>query len=445
MDSTVLCGTLSVFENRQTNSGRKIELKVVVIPAIYRDKSALPVFCFEGGPGVSATVGASFYADTVNYYRLRHDVVLIDSRGTGGSNPLHCRQLQYKEGLEQQFTEMYPIQAVKECYDSLSKLADLTQYTTSNMAMDAEEVRKWLGYDKINIFGLSFGGRLAQVYLKMFPNSVESCVLWSPAAINSRMPLDHARYADDGLNKLFDDCKNDPLCNSSFPAIREEFQTLMETGKRKPFDYKFEFEDGKEELIAIPWHSFHTKIRSMMYAPMSSRQIPYVVHQSFLGNWQPFISLYPKGGSYNDFIAEGLYLCVTCAEDVPFITKQEADSLTANTSMGDYRIQQQMNACGQWAKGNIPDNFMEPVSSAVPTLLISGYFDPVTPPSMAEEIARTLPNCFLVSIPAMSHTFDGLSNSYCFDKLVVDFLNQPNTKPNVECILQMLPEPYKTM
>lgn len=97
LDSTILCGTFSVFENRRTNSGRKININIVVIPAIHKNQSNLPIFCFDGGPGVAATSGASFYADSINYYRLEHDVVLIDVRGTGDSNPLHCRQLQFKK------------------------------------------------------------------------------------------------------------------------------------------------------------------------------------------------------------------------------------------------------------------------------------------------------------------------------------------------------------
>ena len=100
LDSTILCGTYSVFENRQTNTGRKIDLNIVVIRAIHKGLSNAPIFCLEGGPGVAATTGASFYADSINYYRLNHDVVLIDVRGTGNSNPLHCRQLQFKKGLK---------------------------------------------------------------------------------------------------------------------------------------------------------------------------------------------------------------------------------------------------------------------------------------------------------------------------------------------------------
>lgn len=444
LDSTILCGTFPVFENRRTNSGRKIDLNIVVIPAIHKSHSKLPIFCFDGGPGVAATSGASFYADSINYYRVEHDVVLIDVRGTGDSNPLDCRQLQFKKGLEQQFTEMYPIQDVKDCYDSLSKFADLSQYTTTNMAIDVEEIRKWLGYNRISLFGLSFGGRLAQVYMKMFPNSIESCVLWSPTTTSSRMPLYHAQYAEASLNKLFSDCKRDSLCNLSFPNIREEFRELMEKGKRKSFQYKWKSKNGETKEVTIPWYSFHTKIRSLMYTPFGLRQIPFIIHQSYLENWLPFISLFPNESSYDDFIAEGLYLCVTCTEDVPYITKQEADSLSIGTFMEDYRIQQQKNACSNWTTGIVPDNFFEPVTSDIPTLVLSGYFDPITPPSMAELIVKTLPNGYVITIPTMSHTFDGLSNPECFDKMVVDFFNKPDSRPNSECIEQMLPDKYKT-
>ncbi|HEY5823820.1 MAG TPA: alpha/beta hydrolase [Cyclobacteriaceae bacterium] len=444
LDSTILCGKYSVFENRQTNDGRKIDLNIVVIPAIHKKQPNAPIFFFDGGPGVAASAQASFFADSINYYRVKHDIVLIDVRGTGDSNPLHCRQLQFKEGLEEQFIEMYPIQDVKDCYDSLSKLADLAQYTTTNMAIDIEEIRKWLGYKTINLFGLSFGGRLAQAYMKMFPTSVESCVLWSPATTYQKMPLYHAQYAEESINKLFEDCKSDSLCNLAFPNLKSEFRNLMERGNRNAFEYKFKSANGKIKEVTIPWYSFHTKIRSLMYAPFGLRQIPFIVHQSYLGNWQPFITLFPSESSYDDFLAEGLYLCVTCAEDVPYIKKQEADSLSFGTFMGDYRVQQQTNACNHWVRGNIPEDFFEPVTSSIPTLLFSGYFDPITSPSMVEQIVQTLPNSFMISIPTMSHTFDGLSNPECFDKMVIDFFNTPGTRPESECISQMLPEKYKT-
>ncbi len=442
-DSTILCGQFAVFENTRTRVGRKINLNVVVIPAMHeRDKA--PIFFFEGGPGIGVTTGGSFYADSINYYRIEHDIVLVDVRGTGNSNPLHCRQLQYKKNIQEHLDVMYPEQSVKECYDSLSKLADLTQYTTTNMANDIEEIRKWLGYNKISLFGLSFGTRLAQVYMKMFPGSVESCVLQSPTTTYSKLPLYHAQYAEESLEKLFDDCGKDSLCNASFTQIKREFVSLMTKGKEKPFEYKFKQSNGEIQNITIHWYSFETKIRGLMYSPNGLRRIPFIIHQSYLENWLPFISLFPTKNSYDDFIAEGLYLCVTCTEDVPFISNKEVDSLTTGTFMGDYRVEQQIAACNNWTKGTVPHDYFMPLQSTIPTLVVSGYFDPVTPPSMAKQIVKTLPNSFLITIPTMSHVFEGLSNPECFDKIVVDFFNKPDTMPNIGCINQMLPDKYKT-
>lgn len=442
-DSTVLCGQFAVFENTQTRVGRKINLNVVVIPAIH-ERNKAPIFFFEGGPGIAVTNGGSFYADSINYYRIEHDIVLVDVRGTGNSNPLHCWQLQYKENLTERLGVMYPEESVKECYDSLSKLADLTQYTTTNMAIDIEETRKWLGYNKISLFGLSFGTRLAQVYMKMFPRSVESCVLQSPTTTYSKLPLYHAQFAEESLENLFDDCEKDSLCNTSFPQIKKEFASLMTKGKKKPFEYKFEQSDGKIQRVTIPWYSFETKIRGLMYSPSGLKRVPFIIHQSYLENWRPFLSLFPTKSSFNDFSAEGLYLCVTCTEDVPFISSKEVDSLTKGTFMGDYRVKQQIAACNNWTKGTVPDDYFTPLQSTIPTLVFSGYFDPVTPPSMAKQIVKTLPNSFLITIPTMSHVYEGLSNPECFDKIVVDFFNKPNVYPDAECIKKMTPHEYMT-
>ncbi|HEY5917953.1 MAG TPA: alpha/beta fold hydrolase, partial [Chryseolinea sp.] len=318
------------------------------------------------------------------------------------------------------------------------------QYTTTNMAIDIDHVRKWLGYEKINLFGLSFGTRLAQVYMKMFPGSVESCVLWSPTTTYSKMPIDHARFADESLNKLFKDCKDDSLCGRSFPNISDEFKALAVRAKENPFTYTTKTADGKLKVITIPWYAFHTKLRSLMYSPSGLRRLPFIIHESNAGNWEPFISLFPAGSTYDDFIAEGLYLCVTCTEDVPFISKEDIISLTKGTFMGDYRVAQQQQACANWTKGTVPDDYFEPLTSNIPTLIFSGYFDPVTPPSVAGQIIQTLPNSYLITIPGMSHMFDGLANPECFDRVVFDFYNNPTVKPDIECTNGMVPGKYRT-
>jgi len=441
---SLLSGSFPVFENREAKTGRIINLHIVVLPALHPDSAGTPIFYFEGGPGVAATKDAGIFTDPSIPYHMYHDIVLIDIRGTGNSNPLNCAILQTKQGLKDQFTDMYPVRSVKACYDSLSKFADLTQYTTTHVVEDIEDIRKWLGYGKINICGLSYGTRVALVYMKKFPTAIESCILWSPLPTYARMPLYHARFAQNSLDKVFDDCAHDSACHYSFPNIKDEFDRLLKKGKRSPFVFENTDAGGKKESLSIPWHAFETKLRTLLYTPAGIRQIPYIIHQAYLANLLPFVEQFPKGVDTNNLIAEGLYLCITCSEDVPFIQPGEVDSLINGTFVGSYRIDQQTAACGQWARGKIPEDFFAPVVSNIPTLILSGEFDPITPTSMAKEIASHLPSATLVILPQMSHMFDGLSHTECFDDICLSFINNPHQPLDLNCIKSMQPDTYKT-
>ena len=440
-NDSVFCTSIPVMENRETNKGRIIQLNVIVIPAIKKDSLLTPIFDIDGGPGMADTKNVSFYTEPGNPYRLHHDIVLVDVRGTGQSNGLYCPSLQDQPTWSEKFEEMYPVEKVKQCYTELSKRADLTQYTTTNVVKDFEEIRKWLGYKKISLFSLSYGTRVAQVYLKLFPGSIEKCILWSPTSTSSKMPLYHALYAQQAFDKLVADCKHDSLCHATFPDFEKEFYTLKD---RSPFTIRAADAGGAERTYTVSWNEVQTKIRELMYSPEGLRSIPLLVHQLYLGNFDPFTKLYSHSPFTSRIFSEGFYLCVTCTEDVPFIQKQQVDSLTRGTFMGTYRIDQQQHACAAWTKGKVSKDFLEPVHSTVPVLVFSGGLDPVTATSMAREITSHLPNGTLAFIPTMAHTFDGLSHIECFDNIAIDFLDHPyDQKLNLSCIQQMKPGPYK--
>jgi pimeloyl-ACP methyl ester carboxylesterase len=441
---SLLDGSYPVFENRETKTGRRINLHVVVLPAVHRDSAGAPIFWFQGGPGVAATNDASVFTDPSLPYHAYHDIVLIDIRGTGSSHPLNCTSLQIKQTLKDQFADMYPVAAVKACYDSLSQEADLKQYTTTHVVEDIEDVRNWLGYGKICIYGLSYGTRVALVYMKTFPAAIESCILWSPIPTYGRMPLYHARFAQNSLEKVFDDCGRDPACRAAFPDIRSEFEALWKKGRQPASGFAYSDPAGGSERLSISWNAFETKLRSLLYTPAGIRQIPFVVHQAYKGNLQPFVDQFPKGVDTNNSIAEGLYLCVTCSEDVPFIRAGEVDPVTGGTFMGTYRIDQQTGACAQWARGDVPADWFQPVTAKIPTLIFSGGYDPITPTSTAKEIASHLPNVSLVIIPQMSHLFDGLRHAECFDNVCLNFIDHPGQSPDLSCIQLMQPEEYRT-
>ena len=436
--TTVFRGSIPVVENRTTGKGRTINISFILIPGLKKDSNLPPLFFIEGGPGGAASSSADYFADSTNPYHQDRDIVLVDSRGTGNSNALHCLSTQQKENLQQQFDEMYPEAAVKQCHDSLSKIADLTQYITANIVKDLEEVRKSLGYDKISLMGLSYGTRVSLVYMRMFPESIDRVVLISPVTTYAKMPKYHARFAQHSLKMVLEDCAKDEACNKAFPNLKAEFDQL-----ENKFPISYELTDaGKKTKITIPWYAFHTRMRSMLYSANGIRRVPNLIHQTWIGNIDLFVNLFPRGKDIDLFIADGLYLCVTCAEDVPFIEEELIDSLTRETFMGTYRIDQQKRACKFWSRGEIPGDYLEPVHSSVPTLIISGSFDPVTPTSMAKEIASTLTNSTLFIIPEMPHSPEGLTNEACLDKILIDFLSGIQ-KPNSDCISTVKRGPYR--
>lgn len=443
IDEELLCGKLTVFENRNTRTGRTLDLNVVVLPALNQKAKAEPLFDLAGGPGVASTAAADFYAGPGKVYRRRHDVVCVDQRGTGESNRL---SIPHEKTPESDLTEMYPVDYVMRMRDALQQRADLTQYTTSIAMDDLDDVRAWLGYDRINLFGLSYGTRAALVYLRQHPEHVRTITLVGVAPTYLRMPMYHAQAAERGMNLLLDQCERDAKCREAFPQIRGDWMKVLADLQAAPARVQYNPPGDKSAPVTVEIQRdvFAEKIRNFMYGRDKASKIPLMLHEAANGNFAPFLRQ-AIGPSIPDMIADGMYLCVTCAEDVPFIDQAEAAKLNADNAFGNYRVVQQTRACGMWARGDIPADFREPVRSNVPALIFSGNFDPVTPPQRGEEVARYLSNSRHVIVPQAAHGIDGLTNADCFDKIILEFIEKADAKDlDASCLDRMAPPPFQT-
>ena len=440
IDEKLFCGKLSVFENRETRAGRKIDLNVVVLPAFDQQTKTDPLFDLAGGPGAASTDAATFYATYGKEYRRRHDVVLVDQRGTGKSNPLSITR---EKTPQYYLSEMYPVDYVQNLRQTLERRADLTQYTTSIAMDDLDDVRGWLGYDRINLFGQSYGTRAALVYLRQHPDRVHTVTLIGVASTYLKMPMYHAEAAARAMDLLLQQCEQDAQCHQAFPQIREEWTNLLAQLERAPARVEFSAPD-KSATVEIQRGVFAEKVRTWMYGRDQASRIPLIIHQAAHGDFAPFLheAIAP---SIPDFIADGMYLSVTCAEDVPFIDQEEAERMNAGNPFGNYRVFQQTRACGMWPRARIPDNFRDPVSSNVPVLIFSGNMDPVTPPQRGEEAARYLPNSRHVIVPQAGHGVDGLTDPGCVDRLIREFMATGDAKKlDVSCVDRMAPPPFVT-
>jgi pimeloyl-ACP methyl ester carboxylesterase len=435
INEELFCGKLTVSENRQTRTGRTIDLNIVVLPAFDQKNKGEPLFDLAGGPGEASTGAADFYAGPGKEYRRRHDIVLVDQRGTGKSNRLAIPQ---EKTPGHYLSEMYPVDYVKEMRQALEQRADLTKYTTSIAMDDLDDVRAWLGYDKISLLGTSYGTRAALVYMRQHPDHVRSTILLGVAPTNLKMPLHHAESGARALNLLLSECEQDAACHAAFPQIRDDWKNALEQLEKQPARVQYSPSDkSAPTTVEIQRDVFAEKIRSWMYDRGKAARIPLIVHHAVTGDFAPFLQQ-AIGQSISDSLADGMYLSVTCAEDVPFINQSEAARLNAGNPFGNYRVFQQTRACGMWPRGEIPTDFLEAVRSDIPVLIFSGNMDPITPPKYGEEVARHLPNSRHLVIPEAGHGVDGLNDPGCIDRVAIEFLDKSDAKNlDVSCAEKM--------
>jgi len=421
-DQEVLCATYPVWENRETRKGRKIGLHIVILPALGPDKQPDPIFELGGGPGQAITQNADGLARSG--LRQKRDIVLIDQRGTGRSNPLHCSVYGEPVDPRRAVGDLFPIDAVKKCRERLEKVADLRQYTTAAFADDIDEVRQWLGYGKINLSGGSYGTRMAQVYWRRHPETVRSVVLIGVASMGSYIPLGHAQAGQRAFDILLDECASQPECRTAFPDTRADLKAVKERIDKGVTVTLTDRRTGEKHEVRPTWGLVAEGIRFLMYG-QGAENLPLQIRQAAQGDLTPLVQM-AVGRRLNitEGLDMGLNFSVTCAEDLPFITEEMIRQKSAGTYLGDYRIRQQKAVCEVWPRGKLAADAHEPVRSDVPVLLISGERDPVTPPSSGEEASRYMTNRLHVVIPRGSHGGAG----DCTDNLIRDFTDRASVQ-----------------
>jgi pimeloyl-ACP methyl ester carboxylesterase len=418
----VLCGTMSVWENRTAKSGRKIDLYMVVLPALSPNPAPDPVFYISGGPGYGSAGGAAGMAQFLAEIRKQRDIVLLDQRGIGKSHPLHCDLPGGETDLQGYMRTLFPMETLRACQPKLAAQADLTQYTTETAMDDLDDVRAWLGYDRINVFGGSYGTRAAQAYMRQHPEHVRSALLSGVMIMDAKMPFFHARKAQESIDKLFDDCLADESCRTAFPDPRGDLKKVVARLAQGPVKQTVkDSKTGKPIELSIPAGAFTTTLRAMQYSPFLSVRIPLYVHLAAQGDYGPMMLMTVMDRTDPEWDL-GAYLSITCAEDIARIDPKEVAAIVANTYQGDDRIRDQVEACSFWPRAKVSEDFFKPLESVAPTLILTGWLDPATPPEWAAEVSRHLPNSLNLVIREGAHSPGGLSHLDCYAKLVSDFI-----------------------
>ncbi|MGH9764452.1 MAG: alpha/beta fold hydrolase [Blastocatellia bacterium] len=426
LKETARCGKYEVYEDRDAKSGRKISLNILVLPALTSTPKPDPIFYLEGGPGGSAVTSgkSSPFGKLFKKWRAERDVVFIDQRGTGESNPLRC-ELADPDDMTQYFGGEDSISRtgkLVDCRDRLSKVANLALYTTPIAMDDLDEVRQALGYDKINLFGGSYGTRAALVYIRRHGDHVRSAVMDGVAPTNFKLPLPFAKGVQNALDRLFADCAADEKCHKAFPDVKADLVASLAKFDKGPVTVTaYNAVKKQPQEVTMTRGAFMDVVRLMLYDPATSSLLPVIIHQSAQGEFGGaatigFLAEHALAG----FLAGGMSLSVICAEDAPFITEADVKQATDGTYYGDGRVRATMAACKDWPRGKVPPNYGDPVRSDVPVLMISGDVDPVTPPWLAADAVRSLSHGRQIVGKNWSHS----SISDCGNSLVSDFISR---------------------
>ena len=415
------CTQFEVAEDPAQPDGRRIKLNVAVVPARSpKPKPDLLVF-LAGGPGQAAIEAyPKIEAGFRPLLRDRH-LLLVDQRGTGGSNRLACPQAteDVLDDAQSASVEAFRRQA-EDCLAAVRDRADPRQYTTTNAIGDLETLRAALGSPQYNLIGGSYGSRVALSYLQAKPDSLRSVIVDGVVPQDEPLGQSHARNLDDGLALIFAACRDDKACATRFgdpaetlAALRLKLRdapvmvTLPDPLTHAPVTRKL----GETALIGI--------VRLYAYAPESAALLPLLIDEAAQGRPEALVA---QGliisRDLGKHLAHGMELSVICAEDAPELRVRPEDEARL---IGNLLPRLILAQCPLWPTGTRPDGFKQPVVSDKPVLLLSGEWDPVTPPRFAETAAKSLRNSRHLIAKGRGHI---VLQRGCMAKLAAKFVDE---------------------
>lgn len=412
------CGSLELPENRSEPASRTIPIRFAVLPASAAGSHATPLLILVGGPGQAATSSGVPVARLLSEVRRNRDLVLVDQRGTGGSKALRCDVEEVP--FARRFSVTPSEREIAECHRSLD--ADTTQYTTLAALADYEAVRAALGYTRWNLWGGSYGTRVALAYMQAHPQSVERVVLDGAAPTDIELPLHFAKDGQASLDALLEACRADAACAKAHPGLDVLVPSLLERiGVEGIVVDVAHPSRGNTEAVSMTRDGFLGGLRTLLYSSELSALLPFVLTRAHAhDDWSPFVAAVTAlADMLNDQVDHlGMYLSVVCAEDVARVTSEDVGGATQGTLFGSTLVEQARSWCNAWPAAKVPRTYYEPVRHSHPTLILSGARDPATPPRWGQLVAERLPN----SLHVVTQASHGVTPLGCAPDVIARFI-----------------------
>lgn len=433
------CGTLRVPIDREHPKEGFVDLKVAVVPALNRRSTAAPLFLLAGGPGQSAMQVYVALSSAFARINRNHAIVLLDQRGTGYSNQQSCV---YPEDWQEPADSMPALR--KATVDCLAKLGPHVRfYTTSVAIRDLDDVRTALGFDQIDLYGGSYGTRVAELYMRRHPAHVHAVILdgvtYPQQAIGAETPQD----AERALNLIVARCLQAPDCAATYPELQDDLKTMMrQFGPQKILVTIDDPNSGLPLEIEFNRRIFNAALRLLSYSSMQASLLPTLIHEAAHGKLRPLAAQSVMNvRQISDQLANGMQYSVICSEDEPFFAAANIDrAAMAKTYQGLDMMDALHEICKLWPRGPVDADLHAPLHRDIPTLLLSGEADPVTPPLDAERAAEGLTRHRHLILMGEGH---GQLATGCMPVIAADFLdNAAPDKLDAGCLERHTPEPF---
>jgi pimeloyl-ACP methyl ester carboxylesterase len=426
LSTAAWCTDFPVPENRADPHSRIIKLRLAILRSRAQVASKDMLVFLAGGPGQAATDSASSVAAVLQPLRAHRDVLLLDQRGTGGSNALTCKESDdtTPTGDDSAFDTDKMRRAVADCLRQLKDRADPRYYTTTIAARDLEDVRKAVGSPQFDLLGVSYGTRMAQQYLMHYPQAVRSVVLDSVVPNPLVLGEDFARNLDDALKAQFARCTAEPACRQKFGDPDQTLYQLRDALRANPHQVSFRDPQSYQSVKRVlNENALASVVRMFAYTPQTAALLPLSIDAAAHGDVGPLLGQAKiLSSDLAELMGSGMQYSVICSEDVDLLKPRPQD---ADTILGTHMTDALKAVCSVWPRGSRPADFHAPLKTGKPVLLLAGQYDPVTPPRYAEEVARDLPNARVLVLKGQAHS---VMAAGCTPQLIQRFVEKLDPK-----------------
>lgn len=438
------CGRILVKENPTAPQSHDISIEILRLPAISPAAQQDPLFLIQGGPGGSSIEMANYLHHFFSDVRKNRDLVFVDQRGTGQSNPLRCEQLSPAELLlpETEALEKY-LASLRKCAQTFGD--HLRHYSSLHAVQDLDAVRKALGYQTINLWGVSYGTRVALEYAHRFPQSTRTLVLDGVAPKEIALSKYSARDTLAALSRVNDECQAQAACADAFgdllvnaEIIYSRLRAADESGEPLLVDYLHPVHQQRDTFL-LSARIFSQLLFSALYSRDLTVLLPQAIHSAAKEDYRLLAVLYALSvdQSQKMNIADAMHFSVICNEDWHFVSP--ADVETTAPFFGLNLIKERAAICEFWPKASLPEDYWAPIQSQVPALLLSGQHDPITPSLWADKVAQGLPNSTRLVAGGGNHS---ISMEGCVPQIIAQFIERGSMQGvKTECVENIKPLP----